>query len=262
METRERCEITFRVASYESDLNGAMSLFALFNRFQELAGAHAAHLGVGYDRLRESHLAWILSRIMVDLQAPPSWGDTVTLATWPKGVDRLFALRDFSLTGPKGKVLVLATSAWLLVDLAKQRPQRIESLPLDLRFPGAPDALAERPDKIALPDGPAAWFERPVWLSDIDVNHHVNNAQYAKWIGDCFPEETFRARRTKRAQINYLEATLPHDIVKLRRVPEHDRAMDYCIEGVSGRTGSVAFQSRVEWGPSDPGLSGEQGTSG
>jgi len=247
METRERFETTFDVASYETDLGGMMSLFALFNRFQELAGAHAAHLEVGYDRLRKSNLAWILSRITLEIKSRPVWGDTVTLATWPKGIDRLFAMRDFSLTGATGGPLVLATSAWLLVDIEKQRPQRIETLPIDLKFPGAPHAIAEKPEKITLPEGPASLLERPVWLSDIDVNRHVNNAQYAKWVGDCFAEDVFLTRRLRSMQINYLEETLLGDTVEVRRRPLGERANEYFLDGVSRKRGSTVFQSRVTW---------------
>ena len=248
MNTRERSDTTFSVTSYEADLTGKLSLFALFNRFQDLAGIHAEYLQVGYDLLRESKLAWILSRIKVQMLSLPRWGDTVQLATWPKGIDRLFAMREFSLTSEKGATLVLATSAWLLVDIEKNRPQKIESLPVDLRFPGAPHAIQEKPDKIQIPEGLRTVFERPVWLSDIDTNRHVNNAQYAKWIGDCFSENQFRNRRMTSIQINYLEETLSGDTIGLLKTPVDDLVREYFISGVSRRKGSTVFHARVTWG--------------
>ena len=247
MNTHERSDTTFSVASYEADLAGKLSLFALFNRFQDLAGIHAEFLQVGYDLLRRSNLAWILSRIKVQIHSLPDWRDTVQLATWPKGIDRLFALRDFSLTSEKGEILVLATSAWLLVDIEKNRPQRIENLPIDLRYPGAPQAITERPDKIQMPEGAVVVFERPVWLSDIDTNRHVNNAQYAKWIGDCFSESRFRNRRMTSIQINYLEETLLGDTIGLLRSPLNDEVSEYFVAGVSRTKGSTAFHARVTW---------------
>lgn len=54
MLTRERCEDSFLIASYEADFSGMLSLYALFNRFQELAGIHAAHLQVGYETLQQT----------------------------------------------------------------------------------------------------------------------------------------------------------------------------------------------------------------
>lgn len=247
MSLQEKIGVEFSVASYESDLNGRMSLFSLFNRFQELAGIHAEKLRVGYDALRESDLGWILSRIKLNILSMPGWGEDVQLYTWPKRIDRLFALRDFSLQDANGQSLVLATSAWLLIDVKTNRPKRIETLPINLQFPGAPDAVPETPDKIQMPDNMSAVFEKPVWLSDIDTNQHVNNAQYAKWIGDCFPAEQFKSRRISSLQINFLEETLPGDTVELLKSPAENTSEEYFICGRSMNKNSVNFHSRVAW---------------
>jgi medium-chain acyl-[acyl-carrier-protein] hydrolase len=247
MNSRERFETMFPVASYEADLNGNLSLFALFNHFQDLAGEHAAFLEVGYEELRSMKLTWILSRIKVQVRSLPAWGDTVQLATWPKGVDRLFALRDFSLTSEKGETLVLATTAWLLVDVEKNRPQRIDVIPVDLRFPGASHAIREVPDKIALPQHLTPIFEKPIWISDLDTNQHVNNAQYAKWIGDCFSEDHYRHRRLTSMHINYLEEALLGDTIELLKTPEDGSAGEYFVGGMSKTKGSMAFHARLTW---------------
>ena len=121
-----------------------------------------------------------------------------------KGIDRLFALRDFCLTSEQGQTLVNATSAWLLVEIEKGRPRRIESLPVDLHFPNASHAIREPLEKIHVPDDPLPVFDKPIWLSDLDTNGHVNNAQYIKWITDCFSEEQSRNCRITSLHINYL----------------------------------------------------------
>jgi medium-chain acyl-[acyl-carrier-protein] hydrolase len=247
MNTRERFQSAFTIASYETDLQGNLSLFALFNRFQELAGLHAAFLQVGYDALRTMNLAWILSRISLQIESMPVWGDTVELSTWPKGIDRMFAMRDFQLADSSGKTLVSATSAWLLFDFEKSRPRRIEALTADLRFPSAPHALWETPDKIQMPENSEPIGERHVWLSDIDTNQHVNNAQYAKWASDCFAEEEFRKRRMAFIQINYLEGTTLGDTISLWRAAGDLIAGEYFATGMSRARGSAVFQTRCIW---------------
>lgn len=119
--SRERCEDTFSVVSYETDLFGKISLYAIYNRFQDLAGLHTDYLQAGYDKLRAANLAWILSKIKVRIHSLPQWRDKVNLATWRKGIDRLFELRDFCMADEKGKILIEATSAWLLVDIDNGR---------------------------------------------------------------------------------------------------------------------------------------------
>ena len=245
--TRERFETSFAVASYESDFNGRLSLFSLFNRFQELAGLHARYLNVGYDMLHHANLAWFLSRIRVQLNSLPQWGDIVTLATWPKGKDRLFALRDFSLTNERGEVLVLATTAWLVFDTVKNRPQRIDTLLADLRFEGAPHAIQGVPEKIQPPTGLAAAGQRVVVLSDLDANGHVNNAHYAKWVCDCFPREQFRRRQITSMQINYLEEVLEGDTIDLLTSSVDETVAEYCIIGKNTKTGATLFQALTAW---------------
>lgn len=245
--TRERCVFDFTVSSYESDVTGTLSLFSLLNRFQDLAGIHAAHLGVGYAPLRERRLGWILSRILVTMDRLPAWNEAVTLTTWPKGIDRLFAMRDFILSDAVGAPIVRATTAWLLVDTEKLRPQRVEQIFGDLVFPGAPEAVAERPDKLAVPERSVPVFDKPVWLSDLDVNRHVNNAQYGKWISDCFPEEQYRRRRVSSLQINYLEETAFGDTVRLSIDGTDPDAPAYTVAGTSVRSGRTLFHSRIGW---------------
>jgi medium-chain acyl-[acyl-carrier-protein] hydrolase len=247
--SRERCETAFSIASYEADSSRFLSLFALFNRFQDLAGIHAEHLQVGYDLLRRTNLAWILSRITIDILHLPKWGDEVLLATWPKGINRLFALREFSLTDRDGIPLVVASSAWLLVDVEKGRPQRVETLPIDLRFPGAPHAIEQTPDKIPLPLSMAPAFERQVWPSDIDTNQHVNNAQYAKWVEDCLAGEEFKGRRIGSLQINYLDETKRGDTVELSMTAGGIDGGKTAVRGRSRTTGADVFHALATWKP-------------
>jgi acyl-ACP thioesterase len=247
MKTREQFEETFPIASYETDIGGNLSLYSLFNRFQEIAGAHATYLDVGYAMVQKAKLAWVLSRIKVQIHSFPRWGESVRLATWPKGIDRLFALRDFSLMNTKNESLVQATSAWLLLDIESGRPRRIETLPIDLQFPRAIHAIQDPLEKISIPAGLEQVFEKPIWLSDIDINRHVNNAQYVKWVTDCFSDNRFHNRRMRSIQINYLEETMLGDTVTLFKAPNNPSASEHFISGTNRAKGATVFHARVVW---------------
>jgi medium-chain acyl-[acyl-carrier-protein] hydrolase len=244
---RDRAEEAFVVASYESDFLGTLSIHALFNHFQELAGQHATVLGVGFEKLRDSGIAWLLSRITLRIDALPKWGDSVTLYTWPKGVDRLFALRDFKLQNSKGETLVCATSCWLAVDLEKERPRRIETLAVDLSFPHAEHAIHEVPDKITAVQSLTPALEVQALPSDLDVNEHVNNANYARWITDCFDLERLRARRISGLQVNYLKQVLKGDHVSISTAVDPATPGREYVQGVRSGDRALAFQAVVTW---------------
>ena len=238
----------FIVASYESDFHGRLSVFSLFNRFQELAGVHAENLGVGFDALQANRTTWMLSRIRVEITKMPQWKDTVELTTWAKGIDRLFAMRDFCLRSSDGEALVQATSAWLLVDLDKNRPKRIETLPVDLQYEGAPAAIAETPEKISIQEPQMEVAERVVRLSDIDTNHHMNNAHYARWVWDCIPGDEYSRCGIQSIQINFLDGSMAGERIGIMQHKPEDEQGVYFIAGKNKATGNVKFQARLKLG--------------
>lgn len=235
----------FTVASYESDLHGRLSIFSLFNRFQELAGVNADNMGIGFDALQANRTTWMLARIRVEITRMPQWKDSVVLSTWPKGIDRLFAMRDFCLRSAEGEELVHATSAWLLVDLERNRPKRIETLPVELVYDGAPSAVNGTPEKISIPEPMIEVAERVVRLSDIDTNHHMNNAHYARWIWDSIPEEEYSKCGIRSIQINFLEGTMTGERIAIMQHKPEDAEGVYFITGKSAETGNVKFQAVV-----------------
>ncbi len=247
MQTHEMREEQFTVAAYESDFTGRLALASLFDRFQEIAGHHATHLDVGFEKLREVGAAWMLSRIRVKIETLPKWGETVTLRTWPKGVDRLFALRDFRLTNGDGKVLVLATTCWLLVDIEKGRPRRLESLGVDLRFPNAEQAIGEIPDKISAPGNLKSVYEKQILASELDVNEHVNNAHYVRWAMDCFDAAKLRSSEARTVQVNYLEQVLYGDRVAISMSWDSEMPNAHYVDGVNRNSSSKVFQALIEW---------------
>lgn len=240
-------EEQFSVASFESDFTGRLSIHSLLERFGDIAGHHASHLEVGFDKLRKSGMAWMLSRIKVKIERLPEWGETVSLRTWPKGIDRLFALRDFRLRDGEARILALATTCWLLVDIEKGKPRRIESLNIDLRFPGADHAISEIPDKIPSPQILLPAYEKHIFPSELDVNEHVNNAQYVRWVMDCFDVTRLRSSGIKTIQMNYLDQVLYGDRIALSISADGEIPNAHYVEGTSRNKGTKVFQALVEW---------------
>jgi acyl-ACP thioesterase len=86
---------SFPVHTYEVDAFGTLEVPALSGYLQEVAGHHAAELGVGLETLRARGLTWVLARQRVELPLPVALGDTLEIETWPCGIERLAAMRDF-----------------------------------------------------------------------------------------------------------------------------------------------------------------------
>jgi acyl-ACP thioesterase len=205
----------FQVRSYESDRAGTLKPHALLNYFEEAAQQHATELGFGFEDLKQAQRFWILSRLEATVDRSPTWGDRVTVETWPKSVSRLFAIRDFIVhDDDEGapEPLVRASSAWLLMDGASGRPLRPERyLPEGPLLNNADKhALTEVPRKLTFPEeGERLISQIEVQYSDLDVNNHVNNSVYLRWIDDAV-RTTWPDRELFRFELNFLkEASIP-----------------------------------------------------
>jgi len=98
----------FRVRASEIGPGGTMRLPALPDLFQESAGNRATALGWGSDALLADGRTWVLSRFHLRLWALPAWREDIAVETWPSGVHRVFALREFRATGAAGRLLAEA----------------------------------------------------------------------------------------------------------------------------------------------------------
>ena len=168
---------SFRVRASETGPDARLRLPALFDLFQEAAGNNAAALGWGADVLLARGQTWILSRLTLRLEALPAWREDITVETWPAGVHRLWALREFRVAGQDGTPLAQATSGWILLDVAKKRPLR-QSPDVAKAANGSPPRLIEDSfEPLAAPDEAVGVAAAPFRVTryDLDLNAHANN---------------------------------------------------------------------------------------
>ncbi len=200
----------FTVSSYELNPHGKARLTAMANYFQEIAYHHANELGFGYDQMKDRRTLWMLSRMRIQMFTYPVWNDRVVVETWPSGIEKLFALRDFRVKDKAGNILGIATTYWLIVHLDTHRPIR-PGAELD-RFSiidyGDP-VFDSKLEKIDVPADIAPLDHHTVVYSDLDIVGHVNNVKYMEWCIDTSISESSNERPISNFEINFLhEATL------------------------------------------------------
>jgi acyl-ACP thioesterase len=238
----------FYIKSYEVDHKNRLRINQLFNFMQEAAGNHAYKLGCGYDDLKSESLIWVLSKVKVELDRYPGWGEKITVETWPKGAFRLYASRDFLFRDEKGEVIGRATTIWLLLDAHSLRPQRVDSLKINYHENASRHALQESLEKIRYRGINETVFERSVSYNDIDVNNHVNNAKYVDWILDCFSYKLFSEKYIKSIQLNYVNAARPDERIAVKMAKDAENSDCYYLEGSNADNDSCIFEAKVELG--------------
>ncbi|MDR3188760.1 MAG: hypothetical protein LBT94_06200 [Prevotellaceae bacterium] len=196
-------EDRYTVYSYHTDVNRRLSLVAMLHFLQETAGNHAAAHGFGLESLSASKLFWVLARLTLKVAAYPKWSEELLLRTWSKAPTALMGNRDFELLNAQGEVVAVASTAWLMVDVASRRPQRIERF--GTTFPHVLDrhAIPEPPEKLPPVAASAATEAKEIMPSDMDMNGHVNNACYVRWVLDS-PLFRQEGKEVKALEVNFL----------------------------------------------------------
>jgi medium-chain acyl-[acyl-carrier-protein] hydrolase len=191
------------VRSYEIDSRGRVSIQSVCRYLGEIAGNHAAELGVSVEILLRKKLTWVLSRLHVRMQRYPFWREPVRIETWPSGKGKLYALRDFRIFSGKGEIIGTATTSWMIIDLARKRPASIPEFISKIPVPDVPRALDAPFEK--LPELEKADFSKTfnVRLSDLDLNQHVNFVNYIEWAVEAVPAETWKDFKLEEIEISY-----------------------------------------------------------
>lgn len=194
-----------RVRYSETDRDGKLTLGSVIDHFQDCSTFQSEHLGLGIDRLREKHRAWLVSAWQIVIRRRPHFGEEVTAQTWAYDFKGFYGYRNFALNDGAGERLVLANSLWVYVDTESGHPVRVDPEELAGYTMEEKLAMEYAPRKIALPKDGEAGEPFTVRRHQLDTNGHVNNGQYVRLALDYLPEEyrvgQLRAEYKKQARL-------------------------------------------------------------
>ena len=193
--------------AYQCDRYGNMRPLILMNELQGMGDKHAEQLGVGYAYCQAHGIAWVVTHYLVDIIEMPTEREELTFVTWPSCQDTLRATRDFEIRGADGRLMVRATSQWVLIDMARRRPVRLdENLPKwvinecrawDRSFEKFTDFVPEKSHMMKCR------------FDDIDVNQHINNAVYAVWATESVGYEYRNTHTLRGIELNFKKEISP-----------------------------------------------------
>ena len=170
----------------ECDAEGRMPLTLLTSRIIESATCHANSLGIGYADLIKLDLAWVLSRVSIEIDDLPGINDTYIMNTWIESTNRLFSERCFTVTAPDGRVYINARTTWAAISISTRRAANPGILG-EVMFPDdAPSCPVEPARRTPILPDDAEESQYTFRYCDIDFNRHVNTVRYINLILDCW----------------------------------------------------------------------------
>lgn len=239
----------YTVQLFDTDVHGTLSLRGMWDFLQETAGYHTQLLGVAPEDLRPRGLAWILSRLRLRVKRYPGLGERITVRTWPTGVDRLFALRDFSVSDAQGELIARATSAWLALKLDTLRPVRVQSVFDPPGMESLPRALDEDLGKLPGTASSEREWSSQVRFGDLDANRHVANSRYVEWVVESAGLQLLDGSMVAELGIDFLSETPYGGGVVVRVETDSGDAGRLSHSVVRTSDGVEAARARTVWTP-------------
>ena len=241
---------TFTVRYYEVDASGALSVESLCNYMQQIAGEHAEKLGVGFEAMRGAGLTWVLARWHVDINKLPEAEEEVCLETWPSAVERLQCRREFILRNSGGGVLARGGSWWVTVNIKTFRLEKPPAMILNLCYDEPEFAMESLTPRLPQVKEGGGVFVAPVRWSDIDVNQHVNNANYLDWVLQSAPgalDKSCLSEGLRRFEINFKFEARLGDILEARCEALPDLAGAFAHSVYNQADGKEVVRAFTQW---------------
>lgn len=220
-----------KIQPLHTDRNCKCTLAAISQIFQDTAEEHTLNAGYDYFSLMKEGRAWVLSRVYYEILQCPRIYDCCRVRTWSRGVDGVFALRDFEIYDAENQVAVRGTTKWLIINVTTRHLVRDSNF-VNV-FPHCEKSAVVHELGKMLPHAglqQVAEFEVP--FSAIDKAQHVNNAVYLQWIVDNFLPEDFD-RDIRSVEINYVRETKIGEKAVVKRFKE-DGTYHFEIDNGSG----------------------------
>lgn len=137
--------------------------------------------------------SWVLLSWKIEIFKRPKYGDKITIKTWSRGIDKLYAYRDFEILDENQKVIGIATSKWVLLDIEKGKITRIEKQ-VCKAYTIEEKKVFEEPDLEKLKE-PNSYIDSTTFTvnrSLIDVNNHLHNIYFMDIANEVLPMEVYK----------------------------------------------------------------------
>ncbi|CAN1138207.1 Palmitoyl-acyl carrier protein thioesterase, chloroplastic [Linum perenne] len=229
---------TIVIRSYEVGPDKTATLDSILNLLQETALNHvwmSGLLGNGFGATHgmvKNNLIWVVSRMHVLVDHYPIWGEVVEIDTWVGASGKNGMRRDWVIRSQvTGHVYARATSTWVMMN---EKTRRLSKMPEEVREEITPwfidkqaiqqDDANATADRIVKLDNNAKYVNSDLKprRSDLDMNHHVNNVKYVKWMLETIPDNFVESHQLSGIILEYRRECGSSDIVQSLCEPDDD----------------------------------------
>jgi acyl-ACP thioesterase len=220
----------FHIESYVCDFTEKATLTVISRFMLDAASIHAQQRGFGYEHILKDDVAWVLSRLSIQINEYPGQNQDLTVETWIETVSRFFTQRCFCFINRSGKIIGYARTIWAAIDMKTRRPIDIPAWRPDMLqyIEEEKQCPIEKMSKIPPVEGIDSSMGYTVRYSDIDINKHMNAVKYIEHAINIFDLNMFKEKLIHKFDIVYLAEGLFGDKIKLYKqsLSENEHIID------------------------------------
>ena len=229
----------YKTCWHDTDAHRRVRPTQLLVYMQETSNRHLYSLDCDLDTLRdEKKLAFLLSKIRLEIYAPLYAYEDITVSTWTcesKG----FSFSRFYEIKRGDELIAIADTTWALISLETRQLCRVDSI--DFGFEHEAAAELSIPLRFRVPRSTELELlgKRKIVYSDLDYNMHMNNTKYADMLCDFIPLDD--VDRIKGISLSYLHEASFGDNISIFCHKE-DGKYDFRTEN---ETGTACLEAEI-----------------
>ena len=140
---------------------------------------HSEIAGLGITNINETKRSWVILSWRVEIISRPEFNTTLTVKTWSRKMDKLYAYRDYNIFDEEGNLIVKASSKWLLLDYDTGKIVKLtDDLIKDFKVEDKYAFENENEIKLNFKYTIVNRICYKITKAQIDLNHHLNNINY------------------------------------------------------------------------------------
>ena len=243
-ESSQATAYPFKVRTHESDFRGQATLPALLDYMQEAAWLNAESLGASVYKLMEEGMTWVMNRMRLEIQSFPSHLEEIKVETWPSGMDKIFAYRDYQIIGQDKTLLAKATSTWLALDTATRKLVRMPEWVAQIGAEVKNSHLGRATGKLKVPDVCKYVKSIKTRWHDLDVNRHVNSVRYFQWVVETLPPSFLESHSVREIDIILKAESGADEELLSSAEPQEDNVF---LHKITNKAGKILVLAKTSW---------------
>ena len=238
-------EKTFHVKSYDVYPNSTLKPSALQRYMQQFAREDCDKMGWTYNDMRAVNMVFVLTKMGIKVNAPVSAYDELKVRTYNNRIKGIVFTREYEFYRD-GVEIIHATTEWVIINYDDRKLVRPSAFPFAIPEANLDCASVSLPRSILGDEDFEEVGTRPVFLSDLDENDHLNNCIYSDIIMDYNPDYDRKSQYFNELYIIFRHEAKFDDVLNLKAAYKNNGHLVYHVSNETTQT--PCFEAEIAFG--------------